>query len=64
MTLSTLSDNVLNLDLLLMVFLVLLHVLYVLRPPVQPPISAGIIENTVIRLNIPELLAQGIRETN
>ena len=34
------------------------------RPSVQPPISAGIIANTVIRLNIAELRAHGIRETN
>ena len=46
MILSTLSGNVLNLALLPVLLLVLLHVLHILRPPVQPPISAGIIANT------------------
>ena len=64
MILSMLSDKVLNLALLPVLLLVLLHVLYILCPLVQPPISAGIIANTVIRLNIAELLALGIRETN
>ena len=59
MTLSTLSDNLLNLNLLLVLLLVLLHYLYVLRPPVQPPISAGIIANMGIKLNTAELLAHG-----
>ena len=49
MILSTLSDNVLNLALFPVLLLVLLHVLHILRPPVQPPISAGFIANTVIR---------------
>ena len=40
--------------------LVPLHILYILHPPVQPLISAGIIANRVIKLNI----AHGIRETN
>ena len=61
MILSTLSDNVLNLALLPVLLLVLLHVL---RLPLQPLISAGIFPNTVIRLNIAELLAHGIMETN
>ena len=60
MILSTLSVNILNLALLPVLLLILLHVQYVLHPP----ISAGIIANTVIRLNIAELLAHGIRETN
>ena len=64
MILSTLSDNVLNLALLPVLLLVLLHVLHILRPLVQPPISAGIFTNTVIKLNIAELCAHGIRETN
>ena len=42
-----------------MLLLVLLQVLYVLRPPVQPPISAGIIANMGIRLNTAKLLAVG-----
>ena len=61
---STISTNVLNLALLHVLLLVLLHGLHVLCPPVQPPTSAGIIANTVIRLNIAELHAHGIRETN
>ena len=52
---STLSANVLNLALFLVLLLVLLHVLHILCPPVQPPTSAGIIANIVIRLNIAEL---------
>ena len=36
MILSTLFDSVLNLNLLLVLLLILPHVLYVLRPPVQP----------------------------
>ena len=64
MILSTLSDIVLNLALLPVLLLILLHVLHLHCPPVQPPISAGIIANTVIRLNIAELCAHGIRETN
>ena len=59
MILSTLSDKALNLALLPMLLLVLLHVLHVLRPPVQPSISAGIITNMVIKLNIAELHAHG-----
>ena len=45
---------------------VLLHVLPILqlRPPVPPPTSAGIIANTVIRLNIAELHVPRFRETS
>ena len=46
MILSTLFDSVLDLNLLLVLLLVLPHVLYVLRPPVQPSVSAGIIAHT------------------
>ena len=60
MILSMLFANVLNLALIP----VLLHVLHNLCPPVQPSISAGIIANKLIRLNIAELRAHGIRETN
>ena len=64
MILSTLSANILSLAQLPMLLLVLLNMLHTPCPPVKPPISAGIIANTVIRLNIAELQAHEIRETN
>ena len=66
MILLMLSANVLSLALLPVLLLVLLHVLPILqlRPPVPPPTYAGIIANTVIRLNIAELRVPGFRETS
>ena len=64
MILSKLSENVLNLALLPVLLLDLLYILHILHPSVQPPISADIIANTVIKLNIAELQAHGIKETN
>ena len=55
MIVSTLSANFLCLTLLSVFLLVLFQVLHTLCPPVQPQISACIIANTVIRLNIAEL---------
>ena len=57
MILSTLFDSVLDLDLLLVLLLVLPHVMYVLRPPVQPPVSAGIMAHMGIRLTTAKLFA-------
>ena len=63
---QVISAKVLSLALLPLLLLFLLHVLHTLQlcPPVQPPTSAGIIAITVIRVNIAELRAHGIRETN
>ena len=63
---SKLSPNVLSLALLPMLLLVLLHMLPIIQlcTPVPPPTSAGIIANTVIRLNIAELHVAGFRETS
>ena len=66
MSLSRPSPNVLSLALLPVLLLALHHMLHTLKlcPQVQPRTSAGIIANSVIRLNIAELHAHGIRENN